>query len=286
MFTSIFEDTMATCNWLEIEKAAKDKLPVLFPLGVIEEHGPHLTLASDINWSYYMCKMVKDKLRKMGLESIIAPPYYWGINHCTGGFPGSFSLKLETMQQVLYEIFENLQNFGFSEVYCFSYHGDSVHVRAIEGAIKKANEELDIKVCLVVEGMDLRRYGWTENDDFLLVSNPPYPMEWFEEQDPSEQGLYDIHAGAFETAVMNYMYPEQVDLKQACELQSSSLNKADMKKWLLGGEATKEVVPLGYAGNPAGYRAVSKHVEEMLALQTEDIACGIINRKDRDVRTN
>ncbi len=112
-----------------------------------------------------------------------------------------------------------------------------------------------------------------------MVSNPPYPMEWFEEQDPSEQGLYDIHAGAFETAVMNYMCPEQVDIKKACELQSSSLTKEGMKKWRLGGESTKEVVPLGYAGNPAGYEAVSKHVEEMLDLQAEDIAGGIVKKK-------
>ncbi|MBE5866270.1 MAG: creatininase family protein [Lachnospiraceae bacterium] len=276
MFTSIFEDTMVTCNWLEIENAAADKIPVLFPLGVIEEHGPHLTLASDINWSYCMCKMVKDKLQQKGCESIIAPPYYWGINHCTGGFPGSFSLKMETMQQVLFELFENLQNFGFAEVYCFSYHGDPAHVRAIEGAIRKANDELDIQVRLVVEAMDLRLYGWKGDEDFLLVSNPPYPMEWFEEQDPSEQELYDIHAGAFETAVMNCMCPEQVDLKKACELKSSSLTKEGMKKWRLGGEATKEVVPLGYAGNPAGYEMVSKHVEEMLDLQAEDIANGIV----------
>lgn len=34
---------------------------------------------------------------------------------------------------------------------------------------------------------------------------------------------------------------------------------------------------MGYAGNPAGYEAVGKHVEEMLVLQAEDIAeriCG------------
>ncbi len=277
MFTSIFEDTMVTGNWQKVEKAAAEKWPVLFPLGVIEEHGPHIPLGSDIYWSYCMCKMVKDKMQQKGCESVIAPPYYWGVNHCTGGFPGSFSLKLETVQQVLFEIFENLQNFGFSDVYCFSYHGDSVHVRAIEGAIKNANEKLDICVKLVLESMDLRLYGWTEQEDFLLVSNPPYPMEWFEEQDPSEQGLYDIHAGAFETAVMSYMCPEQVDLEQACKLKSASLNKEGLKKWLLGGEATKEVVPLGYAGNPAGYEMVSRHVEEMLALQSEDIAEKILH---------
>lgn len=277
MLKSIFENTMVTNNWQEIQRAGEEKFTVLFPLGVIEEHGPHLPLGSDVYWSYCMCKMVREKLQSKGKESIIAPPYYWGINYCTGGFPGSFSLKPETMQQVLFEIFENLKNFGFSEVYCFSYHGDSFHVKAIVEAIKRANSELKIHVKLVLESMDLQLYGWQGDEEFLLISEPNYPMEWFEEQEPSEIGLLDIHAGAFETAVMNYFCPEQVDLKKACELKSYSLNREGMQKWLKGGEATKEEVPLGYAGNPAGYEAVSKHVDEMLHLQTEDIASRIIN---------
>ncbi len=272
MLTSIFEETIVTGNWQTVENAGREGQPILFPIGVIEEHGPHLPLGSDIYWSYFMCKMVKAVLERKGKKCVIAPPYYWGVNYCTGGFPGSFSLKPETMQQVLFELFENLKNFGFSQVYCFSYHGDAKHVKAIVSAIQRANAELGIRVRLVLEAMDLRLYGWTGEEDFLLVSDPSYPEEWFEEQEPSEQGLLDIHAGAFETAVMNYMCPGQVDLECACKLESSSLNHEGMKKWLQGGESTKEVVPLGYAGNPAGYEMVSKHVEEMLKLQAEDIA--------------
>jgi len=269
---SMFKDTMVTNNWQEIEEAGKKGLPILFPIGVIEEHGPHLPLGSDIYWSISMCRLVKEKLKSKGQESVIAPPYYFGVNYCTGAFPGSFSLKPDTMAQVLFEIFENLKCFGFSDMNCFNYHGDAVHIRAIVDAIKKANEELGIHAKLVLESMDLPLYGWRGDEDFLLVSEPDYPMEWFEEQEPSERGLLDIHAGAFETAVMNYICPEQVDLEKARELQSSSLSKEGMKKWLKGGEATREVVPLGYAGNPAGYEAVSKHVKEMLDLQAEDIA--------------
>lgn len=67
------------------------------------------------------------------------------------------------------------------------------------------------------------------------------------------------------------------NIKKMFQLQSSSLNGEEMQKWLQGGEAAKEVVPLGYAGNPAGYESVSKHVEEMLELQSEDIAGRILD---------
>lgn len=278
MVFDLLKDTMVTENWQKLELVAKKAAPVLFPLGVIEEHGPHLPLGCDIYWSASMCQMVKKKLEAMGRECVIAPPYYWGVNYCTGSFPGSFSLKPETMQQVLFETFENLKSFGFLEIYCFSYHGDSYHVKSIVAAVQRANKELGIHAKLVLEAMDLQLYGWKGDEEFLLVSDPPYPMEWFEEQEPAERGLLDIHAGAFETAVINHFCPEQVDLELAKQLKSSSLNREGMKKWLQGGESTREVVPLGYAGNPAGYEMVSKHVEEMLSLQAEDIAKRISER--------
>lgn len=275
MSVDILKDTMVTENWQKIENAAEKRVPVLFPLGVIEEHGPHLPLGCDIYWSVGMSRLVKEKLREKGQECVIAPPYYWGVNYCTGGFPGSFSLRPETMQQVLFECFENLKSFGFSDIYCFSYHGDSRHVKSIVVAVQRANKELGISVKLVLESMDLQLCGWRGDEDFLLVSEPPYPMEWFEEQEPSERGLFDIHGGAFETAVIHHFCPEQVDLELAKQLKSSSLTREGVKKWLQGGASTREVVPLGYAGNPAGYEIVSKHVEEMLALQAEDIAMRI-----------
>lgn len=84
--------------------------------------------------------------------------------------------------------------------------------------------------------------------------------------------LFDIHGGAFETAVMNYFYPEFVDLQLARTLELSSLTMSGLQKWLEGGETTKAIVPLGYAGNPAGCDAVGKHVKDMIALQVSDIA--------------
>ena len=48
MFPSIFEHTMVTDNCQQVERAWAEKQPILFPLGVIEAHGPHLPLGVDI----------------------------------------------------------------------------------------------------------------------------------------------------------------------------------------------------------------------------------------------
>lgn len=42
------KDTMMEQNWTDIEKAAGKHAVVLMPLGVLEEHGPHLCLGTDI----------------------------------------------------------------------------------------------------------------------------------------------------------------------------------------------------------------------------------------------
>ena len=266
-----FAGTMAHMNWEEIRKAGEKKLPVLFPLGVIEEHGPHLPLGSDILWSNYICKEVKHALARRGRETLIAPPYYYGINHCTGAFPGSFSLKPETFEQVLFEIFCNLHDFGFAQVYCFNYHGDPVHVKTILSAVRRANRECGMQIRYVMEAMDLEMNGMQGNEDFLHVFTPQYKEEWFADGDAQEEGLLDIHAGAFETGILSYMYPGLVDVEKAKTLQSYSLTYEKLDQWMAGMESTVKVVPLGYAGNPKGFEAVSRIAKELIEVQVDAI---------------
>lgn len=270
-----FEDTMMDMTYRQVEEFARNNAAVLFPIGVIEEHGPHLPLCSDIAWSYAVAKRVKDKLAEKKTESVIAPPYFYGVNFCTGAFPGTFSLKPETFTQVLFEIFDNLKGFGFKEVYCFNYHGDAHHVNAILKAVQNANEKGDISVRLVFDAMDLGLYGFTGEEDFLLVVDPQYPMSVFEKLPDSEEGKLDIHAGAYETGMLYSMYPQLVDTDAAKTLPSTSLTGEDMEKWLAGGEVMKDLLPDGYAGNPSGYEQVSRHAEEIIALQVENIASKI-----------
>lgn len=48
----IFSSTMADMKWTEIKQYADDNAIVLLPLGVMEEHGPQLCIATDIYTSH------------------------------------------------------------------------------------------------------------------------------------------------------------------------------------------------------------------------------------------
>jgi len=75
---NIFEETMAHLTYVQIERAAEEGTPVLFPVGVIEEHGPHLPLAVDVYGSYLQSRIIRSELEKKGVSVLIAPPFYWG----------------------------------------------------------------------------------------------------------------------------------------------------------------------------------------------------------------
>lgn len=253
---SVFDKTMADMTWQEVEKAAQENQIVLFPLGVIEEHGPHLPLGTDAYWSYASCRCILEELNNKGERALIVPPYYWGVNHCTGGFPGTFSVRPETMKAVLMDIFKNLHDWGFHNIFCNNYHGDAEHIRTILGAIKAGRYEYGLNIHMLIDFYDLGRIGLSGDEDYVLVLNPEYPEEFYAGMVESEIGLFDIHAGGYETAVMHHYFKDLINEEVVQNLKSTSLTEKELEQWGKGGETTRNLVPLGYAGNPAGYKNI------------------------------
>lgn len=246
MSYSIFENTMADMNYQQIEEAAKQNQAVIFPIAVIEEHGPHLCLGTDTYLTYNQCSEVKLRLENSGLESLIAPPFYWGINQATGGFAGSFTVKESTMVGMLCDIFECLKKWGFRNIYLFNFHGDFKHNMTIINAAKKAYEELGAGVYFIVPEFFLRRAGLNGSEPYLLVQKfAPAP------EDDIKPQFLDIHAGGSETSLMLRDFPDMVDLEKAKSLGSSCTTFEGLRIWQQGGEKAKEVTPLGYCGNPS-----------------------------------
>jgi creatinine amidohydrolase len=242
MSYSIFSDTMADMTYQQIEKAVEQKWPVLFPIAVIEEHGPHLSLGTDTYLTYNLCKIVKEGLRELGLDALIAPPYYWGINVATNGFAGSFTVKPETMVLVLCDLLECLRSWGFENIFLLNVHGDFRHTLSIINAAKKAYEEYGTGIYFIVSDFFIKRAGLSGEEPYIIVqpTKPEPPPEYL-----------DIHAGGFETSLMIKDFPELVNIDLARHLKSSLTTLDGLKIWQQGGEKAKEVTPLGYCGNPS-----------------------------------
>ena len=138
---SIFRETIVDMTWLEVEKAAEQGSVMLVPAGVIEQHGPHLPLGTDIYAAHHMCSLVKNELSSRDIFSVIAPPYYFGINVSTGMFPGSITIKADTMTKILTELLVNYKKHGFGKQLILSHHGDADHIIAIIRAVLSARDQ-------------------------------------------------------------------------------------------------------------------------------------------------
>ncbi len=75
----IFDETLVELSWLQLEEEAKAAPPVLLPIGIVEERGPHMDLAPDIYLVHHLAKTLKRWLSERSVHSLIAPPMYWGV---------------------------------------------------------------------------------------------------------------------------------------------------------------------------------------------------------------
>ncbi len=243
---SVFDETMVDMTWPQVEKAAQEGAIVLFPTGVIEEHGPHMGLGVDTYLAYLKCKLVRRRLESNGTKTIVAPPYYWGINNNTGAFPGSFTVRKGTMKAVLYDTMASFKRWGFQYLFVINHHGDTEHNLTILDAVKEARIETGINAYYVLSEFDAKvRYRLTGRESHVLLIPTPAT--------PDRPQYLDIHAGTGETGIMVYYFPEQVDVELAKTLKSTDLTTEDLMEWDQSWTDAKRMTPLGYFGDPASF---------------------------------
>jgi len=238
---SIFKDTMADMTYPEVEQAIRGGAIALWPLGVIEQHGPHLPLGTDVYVPMARLRRVRQILTGRGIQALIVPAFYWGVNHVTGIFPGSFHLRPEIMVEVMVDTFRSLKKDGFQKAFCLSGHGDALHNRTIDAGVVRGRADTGLDAYVVLSEGLLTRLGLDPAQPHLVVT-------------PNERlagPFMDVHAGDWETSVVMAEHPDLVREKIARTLPSTDFGPADLAEWRKGGEHTLRKTPHGYLGNPA-----------------------------------
>lgn len=241
---SIFEDTMVDLTFPEVEAAAARGAVVLIPSGVVEQHGPHLPIGVDTYGSYLQAKLVRRGLEARGVEALIAPPFYWGINGVTRGWAATFRTRYETAVMLLTDIIDTLIQNGFRNVIIVNHQGDAEHARMQVEVMKAQHAKGNIGVAWVEEEPTVKRHGGTDDDPYWI----PVTM-------PTDHGLQmsgklGVHAHEVETAMMTRWFPEIVNYKELEPLEPTDLTIDDLMEWRKGGDDALRVTPLGYFGDP------------------------------------
>lgn len=261
MHHNLMDDTMLEMNWYEIESKARDNALVIFPIGVVEEHGKHLPLGTDIYLATLQAKNMANYMRQNDYACIIAPPYYWGINSVlTRCFPGSFTLKDNTLKLVITDILSNLEDAGFTKVLFVNAHGDPVHRKVITKKIEEFNNQHKLIAKWMTFSCDLLQEGFTGEENYIIE----LPDELLDKMGNIEGELldqFDVHAGAFETATMRDAYPELTNLVLANEASATNLKDEQITQWLKGDCVNRNIIFEGHVGNPSAHKQITTNMK-------------------------
>jgi len=270
---ALMADTMAEMTAPAIQAAAARGAVALLPVGVIECHGPHLPVGTDIFIALELCRATRRYMSDLGREAVIAPPYSWGINGILGEFPGSFRIRPETAAALLRDVIQSLAENGFREILLVSHHGDRLHNEMIR----------DVLTALHTEGLSGARwlyapFRWRMFERIGQTGREPIWVPW--EPAPELErfhltGVLGVHADEYETAAMVRYRPETVDYDALRCLEPTRLTLADLQEWRQGGEAARRITPDGYFGapNPADPQ-LWRHYDETARLMAVAVAEG------------
>jgi len=286
----IFADTIAEMTWFEVERAAREGAVLLWAFGVIEQHGPHLPTGTDVYLPSVRLREVRKSLAARGVTALIVPPYYWGINQVSGGFPASYRVRPETMKALMGDVFESLRTDGFSHVFCFSGHGDALHNRTIHEGTRAAVAATGLDASFVVDTALATRLGLALDDPCVTLIDPEavgaVPAAQVVASSPSAPSagtaapaFVDVHAGRWETSMMMCSCPGLVREVLRSALKSTDLGPDDLAEWRRGFEHARRKTPLGYFGDPAA--ASADEGRRSLERSAERAAEAIVRRLGR-----
>lgn len=203
----------------EYEQAVQERV-VVWPVGIVEEHGPHLPLGTD---TYQVEAVVHDAADQVG--AVVLPTFAYGNAHSTRPFPGTISLTRDTMQRVTREVLLELDRHGARGVCVISGHAGSGHMHALKTAAQDVTETGGPRIAVLSE--------WD------IIYDQPRPIAGV------DIPPHDGHAGAMETARILDLRPELVD-RDAIPPD----HVGDEHPYVLAADAAA-AMPDGYGGDPS-----------------------------------
>jgi len=167
-----FEDL----NWVDVENYLKKDDRLMLVIGACEQHA-YLSLLSDVRIPLALADAAS---QSSGV--LVAPPLNFGASPYFLAYPGTLSLRVSTLLDVVEDVTRSAYKHGFKKILFLNGHGGNDPVRARLYEI--ANDIADIKIAWyawwqshsvekVAQNHDLKpsHASWLENFPFTRVSD-------------------------------------------------------------------------------------------------------------------
>jgi len=250
---------LAELTYEECANIVKAKPVILLPLGPLEAHGPHLPLGVDIQGAVILAELGAQQLTARGIETVIAPVIPYTLAQVAMPFPGTVTLRRETVIALLLDIAASFKQHGFQRLVIVCHHLERANLAALqEAAGEISNSGLSVLVSGAIE------HCFARNNPSLLKGEHP---------------LWDFHAGEAETAFYLWKYPQLV--KEAIRVNLPPVWSDIRQKFLEGARNFFEAgAPSCYLGDPAQAtaelgRRLYSILAQALAEEVEDWLRGL-----------
>ena len=250
-------------NWQELTSPDFDgidrSVPVVLPVAAVEQHGPHLPLATD----RMIVEFFADELNsRLGRAVLVLPSLPVGCSDLHMDFAGSLSLRHETFLAAANEYLQSAWVHGFRSFLVLNAHGGN------QGICQVLIEQFGVRH---QDSQIVLATWWRVATDALLALS---------ETGPGGVG----HACEFETSLMLHIAPQLVRMeaiKPRGNVPTYDWAEADLLRSARAPlyRTMKQMTPHGAYGEPAQASAAKgKQITEIVC----DALCKILNDLGRD----
>ncbi len=195
----------------------------ILPVGILEKHGPHLPLGTDL----FKIRYVSVRAAQQEF-AIVFPEYYFGqifeARHQPGTIAYSVRLQLELLQETTDEMARN----GCKKIIIANGHGGNENLLPYFAQTQLASPH------------DYVVYVLPLPEKFNLPGRPPL------------KSSFDLHAGEVETSRVMVARPDLVHLDRAQNESGADLKRLDLPDALYTGIWWYARFPNHYAGDASG----------------------------------
>lgn len=193
----------------------------VLPVAAVEQHGPHLPLSVD---TVLVDGIVEQALAQLPAERpvLVLPTQAVGLSPEHAAYPGTLTLKPQTILQLWLDIAESVAAAGVHKLLLFNAHGGNVSV--MDMVAREARARLGLLV-YSVSWFNLPLLDAQGQDVAALFS--------------ADEHRFGIHAGDIETSLMLALDPDHVHMAAARDFTSTSQMRAQQFAVLGNGKSAK-----------------------------------------------
>lgn len=143
---------MQDLTWQEVADHLEQDRVAIIPIGSTEQHGPAGVLGVD---AYVAITLAEDAAKRTG--ALCTPPVWFGDSCHHGAFPGTLSIRPQTLSLLVTDICRSLARHGFDKLILINGHKGS-NLPALTTAVRELHEtELPEVMFAVADPLHLAR---------------------------------------------------------------------------------------------------------------------------------